>query len=214
MTRAWSIAALALLVAGCSSGNNESLREVDRLRQVVAARVAGPQPVPQLTRARVDGAGIPLMLAELERREALASLIPVGVNGAVTTWTTGDGATLALRDGVVVASRGLAPDLMSAAVPSQADLRRGGEIVRSHYTLGLDDVTERADYSCTIAPAGGEVLEIVGRAYPTERFRESCSGDGQNFVNDYWVGRDGVMRQSRQWLGPDVGFLRLRRLDG
>lgn len=213
MIRARSIAALVLLVAGCAS-DSEALREVARLRQTVTARMAGPQPVPQLTRAQVDGAGIPLMLADLEARDALASLIPAGVNGAVITWTTGDGTTLALRDGVVAGTRGLAPDLMSAAVPSLADLRRGGEVARRHYTLGPDDVTVRADYSCIVAPAGAEVLQIVGRAYSTERLRESCSGDGQNFVNDYWVGRDGVMRQSRQWLGQDVGFLRLRRLDG
>ncbi|MBC7153050.1 MAG: YjbF family lipoprotein [Rhodobacteraceae bacterium] len=34
------------------------------------------------------------------------------------------------------------------------------------------------------------------------------------FANDYWVENGGEVRQSRQWVGPTVGFLELQRLDG
>lgn len=214
MTRVRALLALAGLaaLAACAS-DDDRFSELNQLRQAVTARAAPGGP-PQITRAQIDAAGVALMLATVERRDAVASLIPVGQNGAVTTWTTGDGATLALRGGMVVGTRGLAPDLMSADVPGLAALRGDARVPRTHYDLGPEDRTRRRDYLCRGRDDGPETLDIFGRSYPVSRLTETCAGPGASFTNTYWIGRDGVMRQSRQWLGPDVGFLRLQRLDG
>ena len=59
--------------------------------------------------------------------------------------------------------------------------------------------------------AGAEVVE---RVYPTRRLQERCSdGKGGEVVNDYWVDLSGGrIRQSRQWAGPVIGYIRTRQV--
>ena len=59
-------------------------------------------------------------LADFAYRLALAgpvALVPVGENRGVTTWDDGGGVTVALRDGLLVQTHGLAEDLVFAERP-------------------------------------------------------------------------------------------------
>ncbi len=43
--------------------------------------------------------------------------------------------------------------------------------------------------------------------------QQRCSGGGGEVVNDYWVdSRGGLVWKSRQWAGPQIGYIRFRRL--
>lgn len=206
-------AVLAMLaVAGCASDRGDYLQVgllTESLRQSLGGAPADISP----SRALVDESDLPLIRAEVESRGASAVIYPVGQNGPVTTWMATDRTTLALRGGQLVGSRGLAPDLMSARVPTLDELRRGGQVARSHFYLGRDDQTVRRDYTCSGEPGGAETLEIIGVAFATRVITETCAGPTDSFVNRYWVQADGTLRQSVQWAGPDVGFLKLQRLD-
>ena len=55
--------------------------------------------------------------------------------------------------------------------------------------------------------------EIVELKFNTRHLQEQCSNALGQVTNDYWVdSQDGTVRQSRQWAGPYIGYLRLRRL--
>lgn len=214
MTQAPLIGALVIAAAlvGCTSDGEDRLK-LGLLRDSLTDWVSGEKPDITPSRALVDEAEVPLILARLPERGMQATIYPIEQNGPVTTWTATDKTTLALRGGQLIGSRGLAPDLMSAAVPTLTDLRSGAPVRRSHFYLGRDDQTERQDFSCVGRTEGAEVVEIIGVGFPTQVISESCEGDGSRFTNRYWVQADGTVRQSVQWVGPGVGFMELQRLD-
>ncbi len=220
MTRIAPLLAALALLAGCGT-DTDAIQGTRTLQAVVrqavpgrpAAPAAPPGTVPGLTRAAVEAVPNPLMLVTIEARGATGVVAPAGRNGGVETWASADGKTLALRDGMLVATRGFGPDLISAATPSAAQVAAGGSWTRLYVTLDGEDRTVPARHACTAAPAGAERLVIVERAYDTRRMRETCTGPGgASIVNDFWFDAGGVLRQSRQWTGGPGGYVAIRRL--
>lgn len=209
--------AMALL-AGCSSEgrNAEAPPVVDLARAARAAVGRPPAPgggAPLLNRAQIAAYPVPLDLIVLEDTGASALVYQIGQNAGVETWTSADGKTVALRQGVLVATRGLGPDLMGSVAPGLARLASAGSGAHERVlvTLGGEDQTIRARYICTLEPQAAETLAIVERSYATRRVQETCSGDSGEFVNDFWF-QGSTLRQSRQWAGPRVGHITVRRL--
>lgn len=123
--------------------------------------------------------------------------------GDVTTWIASDGAQMETRNGMVIATRGFGQDLMSASVPTPAQLVRGtGSHQRVHFFLDGTDTTIRRDYACTVAPATGGDGPAV--AY---HLTEACVADGRRVTNEYWI--DGQLRvvKSKQWVSNHVGYV-------
>jgi hypothetical protein len=104
------------------------------------------------------------------------------------------------------------PDLMSAMAPVAAVLRAGsGTHSRSYYFLGDEDATVRQDVTCTLSEVGPASLEILGRSHATRQVRETCTGEGLSFANDFWF-EGAVIRQSSQWAGRQVGQVELAHI--
>ncbi len=218
------IPALALLLAGCSGGNEAPVLELQVLkagRDAIAERRGKPAR-PALTRAVLDTLEGSFLEATLERKDLLAYLYVDakrrdGDPGLITAWRSEDNVTLILRSGVLIATRGLGGDILSSTVqvtdaPGPAS---GGEKV--HYVRSLDNKALRLGMVCDLTDLGPETIEIIQRRHGTRHLRETCEGGvpGQEgrVVNDYWVdSRGGLIWQSRQWAGPHIGYLRLRRL--
>lgn len=213
MRRAAGILALALL-AGCSGGEDApstQLQLLDAARDALR-RDDKAQPA-QVTRAmldRFDGA----LLEATRERTGQRAVLGVAISrrddhpGRVTVWRSRDDVTLALRDGALIATRGLGGDLISA---SGAVAGAGGE--KALHIRGLDNKDRRMVLSCTRSDLGAETVEVVERRYATRHVRETCAGPGGSASWDYWVEPGtGITRRSRQWAGPDIGYLTLRRL--
>lgn len=212
--------AAAALLGGCSSeGRNAEAPTVIEFARLAGAAVRNtPAPqgaAPLLSRAEIEAYPVPLDLVLLEKTDATALVYLVGRNGGVETWSSADGKTLALRQGVLLATRGLGPDLMGSGAPSLARLASagGGAHERIVVTLGGEDQTIRSRFSCTLAAQGGAQITIVLRSYAVRRVKESCTGDSGAFVNDFWF-QGSTLRQSRQWAGPGVGHITVQRLRG
>lgn len=82
------------------------------------------------------------------------------------------------------------------------------------YTISDGDVTTTEyQFRCTIEKVKPENLTLFGQSFSTDHMRESCVGgpSGESAVhNDYWVQQtDGLIRKSRQWMGPRVGYFQL-----
>ncbi|MCR9124866.1 MAG: YjbF family lipoprotein [Rhodobacteraceae bacterium] len=213
------------VVAGCSGGTVQErpgpllLTAIGNARTAIANRGA-PAPRPQVTRALLDTVDEPVLEALRETTGDFAVLQRIVRRDAaggseIAVWRVPGGATLSLRDDVLIGTHGLGEDLQSSAVePVIAALHaRGGAGQRVQFVLDDDNKLRRIASACTIESLGRETLTIVERARRTERLRETCSGPQGRFVNEYWIDSDRpVIWQSRQWAGPTVGHLQLRRL--
>ena len=216
-------AAIALVLAGCSGGTDQptgNLQVLEAARQRVAAARAPETERPPLTRAALDTVEVAAIEATVEDADAQAYLFEQVVRrddapGQIVVWRTEDNVTLALRSGVLIATRGLGGDLLSTQVELAGDrpgpaVGGGQKIMR---VRALDNKAVPIVLACEVTDLGPETIVIVERAHPTRHLRETCEGGGGTVVNDYWTDpRSGLVWQSRQWAGPYIGYIRTRQL--
>lgn len=165
-----------------------------------------------ITRATVDGIGAPVDLVTIENRGAQGLIVQVGTNGSVETWSSADNKTLSMRNGMLVATRGLGGDLMSAAVPNLAQLESGQTVKRAHTVLDGEDKPFTHRFDCRGIRNGAKTITVVERSYQTQHITEDCNGPDGSFSNDYWVQTGGKLRRSRQFVSESVGFVVIEHL--
>lgn len=213
----------AVLVLGACSGGRDvptlNLQIITAAREAVAARRTPPPAPPKLTRAYLDTQKGSFLEATVERTGQLAFLeINLrrrdGLPGEITVWRTNDNVTLAMRNGVLIATRGLPGDMISSEVQVRDGVQGpAGSGARVQTYLAGANQAVPLRLACTVTDLGPEPVTIVELTHPTRHLRERCEGGGGTVTNDYWVdSRAGIVWQSRQWAGPNTGYLRLRRL--
>jgi hypothetical protein len=181
----------ALALGGCDQAMRGALGSLDLTDNVAAVQ-------PQLVgEDRLD--------VVIPAREARARLGPVARTGDVTVWQTLDGITLSMRQGLLVATRGLGDDLMSAEVDGVLALLRGasGEGPVPHIRSRLDgeDRTEFRSYQCR-RDAGGTDAGL-------RRVEVLCISPQDRFTNTYWLNSAGAVIRS-----PALGHLESTRISG
>lgn len=213
--------ALAIL-AGCSSGGVEAgywAQVFQAGRQSVELRRAPPPQAPPLTRALLAGFDQPLVRITNLSAGTSATLIPVTDRGRgasrVVTWRGVSPVTFTTRGGLLAATRGTGPDLMSSDLRglARALASGGGRYSRSHVVLLGNTEGQTLAFDCTLRAVGAETVTIVERSFATTRFVEDCAGPAGTFRNDYWrAAGSGILWQSRQWAGPQLGHLLLEQV--
>jgi len=192
LAAALATAVLLLLTGGCD-------RLGDRLGLTGQVAALAPRPVgPERLRVRLAAKG------------AQATLAPVARDGAVTVWQTLDGITLSFRHGVLVATRGLGADLMSADVDTTLAMLRGatyGATEGGYYPhirtyLDGENRTVFTSYQCRRATADATA----------RRIEERCVSPGGAFTNIYWLDGAGAVIKSRQWVGPVIEYMETERV--
>ena len=177
----------------------------------------GPAPADPretLRRADLEAVGNPLLLAVLPEKGVFASLIPLVRKGDTLTWVTADGVTLAFENGVLIGSRGLGDDLMGGDASGTANAIAGGptHYVRRYGYLSGDNQWVTLNFQCEVTARQDETIVIVEHPQATSRTDERCIGDDLVVENSYWAGSDGLVWRSRQWVGPEVGYMETERL--
>ena len=224
MMRTTAIAAcLALLLTGCSGGTATTPLYTQiggAVRATIAARKAGRAPRAEVTRAQLDTLTDPFLEVTVERRDILAYLFISTIRrddspGEIVQWRSDDDATITMRNGVLIATRGIGGDMISSVVPVAEGVTgpaHGGE--RRHDIRTGNLQIAQLVLACDLTDLGPETIVIVERAHRTRHLAERCAAEGGGVVeNDYWVdSARGIVWQSRQWAGPHIGYLRTRRL--
>lgn len=178
--------------------------------------LAGCQPAllrlsgtPAPTQATLSSAALagPAMRVEIPSRAANAVLSRVAVNDDVETWLAVDNISLSFRQGVLVASRGLGFDLMGADAQGTLDAIAGqGDEIYRHQMRYLT-----GDHHSTYLAAGCRI-QIIGtedvQGQPLQRLEEKCRARNNIFTNIFWQDASGMIVQSRQWVSPEIGYLR------
>lgn len=180
------------------------------LALAACAPATSPDPRRSLTRAVIDRSPQPLILAEMPDLGVLATLIPAGTNGNVVTWRTGQNQMLSFDGGVLVATRGLGADLMSADVTATRAALNGGPsqgYARLLSYLDGDEGTLLRAMVCDMAPGTAATVDSFGLSFATTLRVETCRTTGFTARNRYWLNPDGTMRRTEQWVGPGAGTL-------
>jgi hypothetical protein len=224
------ILSAVLVLAACSGGPQDAPLEVEIMQivgQQVKQRLKRQPERPPVTRALLDSLDETYIEVTIEDDGQRAYLQPQLVKqdstpGQVTVWLTEDAVTLAMRNGVLTATRGLRNDMLS----SSALVRETGGAMgpaggatgaRRYEFAALDNRSQVFTLACTVSDLGPETIEIIELTYQTRHLQERCEsgphGESGVVVNDSWVdSRSGPLWQSRQWAGPTTGSLRIRQL--
>lgn len=217
------LAALTLSLSGCIGSQGRDLPDLGTLRDTFGlggAETLGPSAL-DLARATTPQSmaalGSDLLIVEVPALGLATRMVPVGTTGGVTSWQDDAGRhEVALsQSGVLRSTRGMVADLMSSDTGmTEAALaaRRPGNVARVmvHLDGELRDSPER--HLCEIARQGDATLTLAGRSYATAIFRETClAEDDSAYVNRYWIDADGMIRQSLQWISPEIGEVRMAR---
>jgi hypothetical protein len=217
------IALLALSVlAACSGGNSETTTQtagVIELREAFRAQRASKEATakaPTVTRALVEQINAPIVEVRLDSRDVTGYFLLSSQRGDVQLWNATDGGQIVIRSGLVTATRGIRDDLASSDFADTLDrLQAGsGSSSRRYYVRNALGGQDMIRMECNLSNSGPERLEILERFHDTIRLRETCRAqDGTEIENAYWIEpKSGIIRQSRQWISPDLGHFFLRFL--
>jgi Group 4 capsule polysaccharide lipoprotein gfcB, YjbF len=218
-----AILAVAALLSGCGSEKSgpspvgqalgtiakETIGRVRAKRAQGGQAAAAPAPV---TRADLEKFGIPILRVVIPARAADGLLTITDDKGSFVTWSTTDGTTFTLRDGIVVQTRGLGPDLMSSEAPTvQQLLTDGATYQRLYFFLGENDQTTRRTYDCTVTVGGPESIEIFSKAHTVTKVTELCARSLGNITNTYWF-EGTTIRKSQQWISGRLAYIDFERV--
>jgi len=218
MTRKFWTSALAFgLLMSCGPMAENSLGAnflKDRL-----AKASGTSAAPQAAAApAVDPAAIApgeVLIVTIMSRNAVAPLTKIAQNGDTVTWISPGKVSLTLKNGILIATRGLNEDLMGAEIAGvrAALAAGGGTATRTHSFLDSEDQIYLRRLNCTITPEGVEEIAAATGTRSAVKFKEHCEGDQFIFTNNYWLdASSGQIVQSRQAVAPTTGFLQINPL--
>ncbi len=216
---------IAVLLSACGSDEdasaNLSQMALDNATQLVTARgVDAPEKI-ELSSKQFAEINVPVIqinpeiLGGSDFLQLAASRRDSGL-GVVNVWNSSDNAQVFLRNGVIVGSRGIGGDIISADANMTIralGARAGSSGLRSYLISDGDVTTTEHIFRCKVENVQAENLILFGQSFSTDLMRENCVGGprGDDVVrNEYWVQRaDGFVRKSRQWMGPRIGYFEI-----
>jgi hypothetical protein len=183
------------------------------LAKVKAGKKGAQKPAgAQVTRAKLEKAGKPILRVVAESAGQDGFLTISDTKSGVVTWETPNGITFSLRNGVLIQTRGLVGDLMSAQAPTVAQLVSPGDShQRLYFFLGPDDSITRRTYDCTTESQGRKSIKVMGRSHDVTLISETCTRSNTKITNEYWV-EGGSIRKSRQWASALIGYVEFIRV--
>ena len=207
------LAFVGLTACGPLAGNSS----IDTIRSVTGANAQGESvatgPLAGWALAGISEQSSGQILLNIFEQRVAVAMVQVGNNGSRVTWVSANGVSLTLDDGVVIATRGLGGDLMGVDTPIKGNgLQTPSNHPRTHDFLnGLGQIVRR-EFRCVTSFWKDETLEISEQTFEAKAYREVCEGEEYDFTNTYWMTTDGSIRQSSQWISPEVGQIGYQRL--
>jgi hypothetical protein len=206
-------AALALLVAGCSSGgsdNNTYSHFYEILQQSVKASFG------KVRVTREQAAAIPYASMGYRLDGDNENVLILGTDsGGEQLWTSPLKVVMVTRDGRIVRTLGLAHDLSGLTDRGNGVMSAPAAAIQAPFTsTRLEDFPELGMYgvivSCRARAAGRQTIKILGQPIVTMRVDEACRSQKPewSFVDNYWVDIDnGRVWRSRQHVHPKGGMI-------
>jgi hypothetical protein len=168
-----------------------------------------------VTREKIDAAGVPLLFIELESGQNGTSIRYPGMNvGEV--WLGLDGATISLKNGVLIATRGMGDDLMSTSgnLPNLNQINGSLSYEKRQTWLSEDNQVSTLTLACVITLGSQPAdIEIFNKIFQVLRAEENCHSEGLSVKNLYFLDASGIVRRSKQYHSKALGHILIERLD-
>lgn len=216
-----AIAAIALmaLLGACGNdggGGNPLVAAVGQMAKSAVSKerkgaAGAARPTKPAGREELEAYGKPVLRVKAQALGQDALLTIADTKADVVTWTAQGQANFSLRNGVLIQTRGLGADLMSADAPALAQLKGAASYQRIYYFLGPDDAGTRRTYDCAAVVVGAETVEILGKSHGVTHVTETCTRPNGKVTNDYWI-EGNTVRKSRQWASSGVGYLEFEKV--
>lgn len=223
---------ISAVLAGCShdsarDGASEDIFSVmsgDMKARIAARRAARAAPAatpaaPDLEALARESLKLnpgPVIFATRDGAPLPALMGMIGENGKMRTYASPKQESLILRADLIVASRGLGEDMISADVGEVSPLihgRKTGTAARVIRIFDGQGVERPIPLSCAIAPARqGETYSFAGSTWHGTVMAEHCTGQGFDITNSYFVTASGEIPTSRQWLSPKLSYFTIQTL--
>lgn len=219
-----ALGAILALLTGC--GSDTSKTENMRIAGGVAKGVfgllkpgGGAKPAAGIGQEDLAASALrsnagPLLLATIEARGTTTVLGMIGENGNMRTYATPNQQSLIFRNGILVGTRGLGHDMMSAETGNLRALlvSGGGKTNRVQRYLDGEGVERPLPLSCTVTPGEAKSYSFAGTAWSGRQMIERCQSGGLTIENHYLVTASGQIALSRQWIGPSLGHVTVQTL--
>jgi hypothetical protein len=185
---------MLMLVTGCAAGQ-QNIRST-------------------ITPDAIAAATEPLLFVEVPETGQQTIMSLKGRNGNVETWSSADGLSISLDDGVLVATRGFGHDLMGADISGTLNALRGGPQNYERFAsyLSANNTAMVESFTCEIIAAPTTLIQSFGRVVYGSLWTETCMQLGIVIVSDYFVDSQNVWRTS-QWFSPQRSPLTIERLN-
>ncbi|MDO5640914.1 MAG: YjbF family lipoprotein [Paracoccus sp. (in: a-proteobacteria)] len=212
-----------LILAGCGSPDPEAQgTAMAHMRQLVAQRMAGgagaTPPAPALSADEMAARALaanpaPLILVSMESSGISQVMAMTGENGAMRTYMTPNMQAVILTGGIVTGTKGLGHDLSTAEVDASAALihaRRGGQAARTNRYLSGDGLERPLPMTCAVATGQPQSFAFAGTGWNATQVTETCRAGAAEIQNSYLVTASGQIPVSRQWIGPQLGYVTIQ----
>ncbi len=218
MTRRGLALLLGLLtvLTGCGTERTSLVDQIiATVGQLTSRPAEGPPLRDRLTPAVLEEIGTPILIVEFPQTGSEAGAQRLRAEGDLEIWSTLNGVQFAFRDGVLLYTRGIPGDLMSADLrnvrPAMAS--GGSDVVRVHRYLDGENQEMVRAYVCQYRQAGRERVTVLTGSFTTRKVIETCVSTTEQVENQYWFDAGGLMRKSTQWIGPDAGYVNFERIN-
>ena len=168
-----------------------------------------------ITRKKIDDAKIPVLFVELENGQNGTLTLYPG-KGIGETWLGADGTTITLKYGILKATRGMRRDVMGSKslMPPWSEIIDTSEYSRQISYLDGDNQKYSKGFACVIKKHFKQTSIIVfDLTFDVQKYVETCIGNMEILENTYFVDSKNVVRRSKQYHGPALGYLLIERLE-
>lgn len=219
-----ALATSLAVTAGCSN-QEDGLTVVTASKLLVSSVRNKPQRPDAGRMARVRSRALErtdddqaLMSLAMPSVKAESVFVIIESNGDHDTWAVWgrtDRRTVTTKRGIITATRAVPPDLMSASVDEVLTLvenrEEGSALYTQRYLDGNHKIVE-AKYACTVTRGYDKFVDYGAIQAPVVQMFSSCFSADRQFVDQFLVTDRGRIVQSRQWVGPVLGFAIMQRL--
>lgn len=216
-------ASVLVALAGCGSDTQQTetgrqaSAELKHMFSALFGKKGTAAPVDPETIAR-EGLAVnkgPMILASLESHGFTQILGMTGENGTMRTYFTPDNQAVILRGGMLAGTRGFGFDITSAETEALGALvrgRRAGSATLVLRTLDGLGIERPLPLQCSTRAGASTSYPFAGITWSGTQMVAHCEGQGYSIDDTFIVASSGTIVASRQWVGPQVGYLTVQVL--
>ena len=212
---------LYLLMIGCTntsdvaSGEREVFSVIEGALKRDATKDQFVDARMLVTRDKIDAASIPLLFIELESGQNGTLIKYPGANTG-DVWLGIDGATITLKSGMLLATRGMGDDLMASVgiLPNFSQYERDLTYDKKQMWLSEDNKISKLNFTCKLnGEAQSTEIDVFDKKFSVRRVEEHCQADNVDVQNLYFIDEKGIVRRSKQYHSKTLGYILIERLD-